>query len=45
MNQFVQGIHWIFTDSHWETVNFQTGIRAQLAYHVELSALSLLFAA
>ena len=45
MNQFVQGIHWIFTASHWDTVNFQTGIRAQLAYHVELSALSLLFAA
>ena len=45
MHEFVRAIHWIFTASHWDTVNFQTGIRAQLAYHVELSALSLLFAA
>ena len=40
MRAFVQAIHWIFTSSHWDQVSFQTGIRAQLAYHVELSAIS-----
>jgi osmoprotectant transport system permease protein len=45
MNQFVRAIHWIFTSSNWTTVQFQNGIRAQIAYHVELAALSLLVAA
>jgi osmoprotectant transport system permease protein len=45
MHQFVQAIHWIFTASHWNVVNLQSGIRAQLAYHVELSAISLAVAA
>ena len=41
MNQFVRAIHWIFTSANWDEVNFNTGIRGQIAYHVELSALSL----
>ncbi len=45
MNQFVRAIHWIFTASNWNQVNFDTGIRGQLAYHVELSAISLAIAA
>jgi osmoprotectant transport system permease protein len=45
MHAFVRAVHWIFTSSHWDQVNFQTGIRAQLAYHVELSAISLAVAA
>jgi osmoprotectant transport system permease protein len=45
MKDFVRGIHWIFTASNWTQVNFNTGIRGQLAYHAELSTLSLLFAA
>src|SRR5436309_3570111 len=45
MNQFVRAIHWIFTASNWNQVNFNTGIRGQLAYHVELSAISLAIAA
>src|SRR5437763_3552387 len=45
MRAFVQAIHWIFTSSHWDQVSFQTGIRAQLAYHVELSAISVVVAA
>ena len=40
MNQFVRAIHWIFTSANWDEVNFNTGIRGQIAYHVELSALS-----
>ena len=45
MNQFVRAIHWIFTASNWDQVNFNTGIRGQIAYHVELSAVSLVIAA
>jgi len=45
MNQFVDGIRWIFTPANWDTVNFQAGIRSQLLYHIELSAISLLVAA
>jgi osmoprotectant transport system permease protein len=45
MHQFVRAIHWIFTASHWDVVNLQSGIRAQLAYHIELSAISLAVAA
>jgi osmoprotectant transport system permease protein len=41
MHQIIRAIHWIFTASHWNEVNFQAGIRSQLVYHVELSALSL----
>lgn len=44
MNQFVRAIHWIFTASNWSEVNFQAGIRSQLVYHVELSAISLVIA-
>jgi osmoprotectant transport system permease protein len=40
MNEFVRAIHWIFTASNWDEVNFQAGIRSQLIYHVELSAIS-----
>ncbi len=40
MNDFVRAIHWIFTASNWNEVNFQAGIREQLLYHVELSAIS-----
>jgi osmoprotectant transport system permease protein len=45
MNQFVRAIHWIFTASNWDEVNFQVGIRSQLVYHVELSVISLAIAA
>ena len=45
MHQFVRGIEWIFTSSNWNTVNFQPGIRAQIAYHIEISALSMFVAA
>jgi osmoprotectant transport system permease protein len=45
MNQFVRALHWIFTASNWDQVNFNTGIRGQIAYHVELSVLSLIVAA
>jgi osmoprotectant transport system permease protein len=45
MNQFVRAIHWILTASNWETVQFQNGIRAQIAYHLELASLSLFVAA
>jgi osmoprotectant transport system permease protein len=44
VTDFIRAIHWIFTASNWTEVNFNTGIRGQLAYHVELSALSLFFA-
>ncbi len=45
MNEFVRAVHWIFTSSNWSQFNFGTGIRGQLAYHVELSAISLAIAA
>jgi len=45
MNQFIRAIHWIFTASNWDSVNLQAGIRSQLAYHVELSAIATLAAA
>ncbi|MFL5797841.1 MAG: ABC transporter permease [Actinomycetota bacterium] len=45
MNDFVRAIHWIFTASNWEQVNFQAGIRSQLIYHVELSAIAVGIAA
>ena len=45
MNDFVKAIHWIFTASNWNEVNFQAGIRSQLLYHVELSAISVAIAA
>src|SRR5207244_1514243 len=45
VNEFTRAIHWLFTASNWDTVNFQTGIRAQLAYHVEISVLSVFVAA
>jgi osmoprotectant transport system permease protein len=45
MNEFARAIHWIFTASNWDQVNFNTGIRGQLAYHVELSVISLVIAA
>jgi osmoprotectant transport system permease protein len=45
MNQFIRAIHWIFTASNWDQVNFNTGIRGQIAYHVELSAISIALAA
>jgi osmoprotectant transport system permease protein len=45
MHVFVRALHWIFTASHWNSVNFQAGIREQLLYHVELSAISLVVAA
>ena len=41
MGQFVHAIHWIFTASNWNAVNFQAGIRSQLGYHVELSVISI----
>jgi len=44
MHQFVQALDWIFTGSNWDQVNFGTGIRGQLAYHVELSLISLVIA-
>jgi osmoprotectant transport system permease protein len=44
MNQFIRAIHWIFSASNWREVNFQAGIGAQLAYHVELSVISTLVA-
>jgi len=44
MGQFVHAIHWIFTASNWSSVNFQAGIRSQLGYHVELSAISIIVA-
>jgi osmoprotectant transport system permease protein len=45
MHEFVRAIHWIFTASNWDEVNFQAGIRSQLLYHVELSAISIAVAA
>src|SRR5207248_5557054 len=45
MNQFIRAIHWIFTPANWDSVNLQAGIRSQLAYHVELAAISILAAA
>jgi osmoprotectant transport system permease protein len=45
MQEFARAIHWIFTASNWDQVNFQAGIRSQLVYHVELSAISLAVAA
>jgi osmoprotectant transport system permease protein len=45
MRDFIRAIHWIFTASNWTQVNFNTGIRGQLAYHVELSSLAIFFAA
>ena len=45
MNELVKAIHWIFTASNWNEVNFQAGIRSQLLYHVELAAISLAVAA
>lgn len=45
MNDFVRAIQWIFTRSNWDVVNFQAGIRAQLLYHLELSAIAVAVAA
>jgi len=45
VNTFVDAIQWIFTASNWHQVNFQAGIASQLAYHIELSAISVAVAA
>lgn len=45
MNQFVHAIQWIFTAANWSRVQLGSGIGGQLAYHVELSAISLAIAA
>jgi osmoprotectant transport system permease protein len=44
MHQFVRALDWIFTPANWNQVNFSTGIRGQLLYHVELSVISLAIA-
>ena len=40
MNDWLDGIRWIFTAENWREVNFQPGIASQLAYHLLLSAIS-----
>jgi osmoprotectant transport system permease protein len=45
MNEFARAIHWILTAANWHQVNNQAGIRSQLLYHVELSAISVAIAA
>jgi osmoprotectant transport system permease protein len=45
MNEFAKAIQWIFSASNWKQVNLGTGIAGALAYHLELSAISLAIAA
>lgn len=41
MSQLVHALQWIFTASNWRSVQLGAGIGAQLAYHVEIAAISL----
>lgn len=41
MNFFIQGIAWIFTESHWTTTARQTGISDALTQHLILTGISI----
>lgn len=45
MSELARAVHWILTGSNWSHVQLGAGIGGQLAYHVELSAISVAIAA
>jgi osmoprotectant transport system permease protein len=44
MRAFLDAVRWIFTASHWHSINLQAGIASQLSCHVEISAISIAIA-